>query len=50
MAKEQDTPLVLAMEEWAIVLRRGKGWLPAAHPIHLGGKKKGITNLVKTEE
>ena len=25
-----------------IVIRRGKGWIPAAHPIHLGGKKNGF--------
>jgi hypothetical protein len=25
-----------------ILIRRGKGWIPAAHPIHLGGKKNGF--------
>lgn len=25
-----------------IVCRRGKGWIPAAHPLHLGGKKNGF--------
>ena len=25
-----------------IVIRRGKGWIPAAHPIHVGGKKNGF--------
>jgi len=25
-----------------IVLRRGNGWIPAAHPLHLGGKKNGF--------
>jgi hypothetical protein len=25
-----------------VVIRRGKGWIPAAHPIHLGGKKNGF--------
>lgn len=25
-----------------IVVRRGSGWIPAAHPLHLGGKKNGF--------
>ena len=36
LTKEDKTPVP------HIVLRRGKGWIPAAHPLHLGGKKNGF--------
>jgi hypothetical protein len=36
LTEEDKTPVP------GIVIRRGKGWIPAAHPIHLGGKKNGF--------
>ena len=36
LTKEDKTPVP------HILLRRGKGWIPAAHPLHLGGKKNGF--------
>lgn len=36
LTEEDRTPVP------GIVIRRGKGWIPGAHPIHLGGKKNGF--------
>ena len=36
LTEEDKTPVP------RIVLRRGKGGIPAAHPLHLGGKKNGF--------
>lgn len=36
LTEEDKTPVP------GIVIRRGKGWIAAAHPIHLGGKKNGF--------
>ena len=36
LTKEDKTPVP------HIVLRRGRAWIPAAHPLHLGGKKNGF--------